>query len=172
MQERLRDVQVAVSYLTGRTDIVDPARIGTLGTSAGGSFAVALAGYDVRIRAFVGVCGGFFGPASVGEDARRQLLANVERHRAYFENRITSISMMNFDFVSPAGWMGDRAGLLIAGTDDVYVPAAGTAEDFDRLTGPKDLITVDGVNHIAFYDQEPYVSTAVDAAPAWYRDYL
>lgn len=42
MHERLRDLQVAVSYLTRRDDVVDPARIATLGTSAGGSFALAL----------------------------------------------------------------------------------------------------------------------------------
>jgi fermentation-respiration switch protein FrsA (DUF1100 family) len=81
-------------------------------------------------------------------------------------------SMMNFDFLAPAGWMGTRAGLLIAGTDDVYVPATGTTDVFARLTGPKDLIEVDGADHIAFSDQEPYVSTAVDAAVAWFGEHL
>jgi uncharacterized protein len=224
MPERLRDLQVAVSYLRRRLDIVDPMRIATLGTSAGGSFAVALAGYDTRIRAFVSVCGGFFSPSTtrtaMGDEGfeafQQQLLVGVERYHAtgeidyqpivtpdgrgaylagiephptepftyygtergasaYFENRITRISMysmMNFDFLAPADWMGTRAGLLIAGTDDVYVPAAGTADVFARLNGPKDLIEVDGADHIAFYDQEPYVSTAVEAAVAWFGEHL
>jgi len=64
-------------------------------------------------------------------------------------------------WLSPADFVGARAGLLIAGTDDVYVPLEGTRAVYDRLTGPKDLIEVQGANHIDFYDQEPYVSTAV-----------
>jgi fermentation-respiration switch protein FrsA (DUF1100 family) len=94
---------------------------------------------------------------------------------AYFENRITRISMypmLNFDFLSPAEWLGSRAGLLIAGTDDIYIPAAGTAEVLDRLTGPKELLTLEGANHIAFYDQEPFVSAAVDAALGWFSAHL
>lgn len=224
MHERLRDLQVAVTYLTRREDLVDPARIATLGTSAGGSFAVALAGYDIRIKAFVSVCGGFFNPSTsrkaMGhegfEGLQRQLLKDVERFHttgeldyqpvvtpdgtgaylagiephptepfdyygtergrsAFFENRITRISMysmINFDFLAPAEWMGNRAGLLIAGTDDVYVPATGTSEVFDRLTGPKDLVMVDGADHTAFYDREPYVSTAIDGALAWFDKYV
>lgn len=125
----------------------------------------------------------------VTPDGQGAYLAGVEPHptepfdyygtergaSAYFENRITRISMYsmtNFDFVTPADWMGSRAGLLIAGTDDVYVPAAGTTEVFDRLTGPKNLITVDGANHIAFYDQEPYVSTAIEATLDWFKEHL
>ena len=224
MHERLRDLQVAVTYLARLRDIVDPSRIGALGTSAGGSFALALAGYDVRIKAFVSVGGGAFSPRSLREtmgddafeDMQRQLLEGVERYHAlgeldympvvtpdgkgaylagadpnptepfdyygtergasaYFENRITSISMysmVNFDFLSPADWMGSRAGLLVVGTDDVYIPAAGTSEVLDRLTGPKDLVTVEGANHIALYDQEPFISTAVDAALAWFGEHL
>lgn len=223
MQERLRDLQVAVTFLTRRAE-VDPARIGALGTSAGGSFAIALAGYDTRIKAFVSVCGGAFSPRllrdTMGSDnfenLQRQLLDAVERFHltgeldympivtpdgkdaylagiepnptepfdyygtargasAYFENRVTRISMysmINFDFLSPAEWMGTRAGLLIAGADDVYIPEAGTAEVYDRLTGPKELITVEGANHTAFYDQEPFVSTATDAALSWFGKYL
>jgi uncharacterized protein len=224
MHERLRDLQTAVSYLTRRDDIVDPTRIATLGTSAGGSFALALAGHDIRIKAFVSICGGFFSPVttreSMGDEGfevmQRQLLTDVERYHttgeldyqpvvtpdgkgaylagieprptepfdyygtergksAHFQNRITRISMysmINFDFLSPADWMAGRAGLLIAGNDDVYVPATGTSQVYDRLTGPKDLITVDGADHIAFYDQEPYVSNAMQAALAWFGEHL
>lgn len=224
MHERLRDLQLAVTYVTRLGELVDPARIGTLGTSAGRSFALALAGYDIRIKAFVSVCGGAFSPRSMresmGDEAfeqlQRQFLDEVERYHTtgeleympvvtpngqdaylagidphptepfdyygtergasrYFENRITRISMysmLNFDFISPAEWMGSRAGLVIVGSDDVYIPAAGTAGVLDRLTGPKDLFTVEGANHIAFYDQEPFVSTAVDAALGWFGEHL
>lgn len=40
----------------------------------------------------------------------------------WFENRVTTISrysLLNDDYLSPASFMGDRAGLLLAGTDDV-----------------------------------------------------
>jgi uncharacterized protein len=223
MSERLRDLQVAVSVMS-RLPEVDPARIGALGTSAGGSFALALAGYDVRIKAFVSVCGGAFSPRlfretmgdKVFDDLQRQLLDGIERYHLtgeldympivtpdgkdaflagidphpdepfayygtargaspHFDNRVTRISMysmINFDFISPAEWIGSRAGLLMTGSDDVYIPAAGTAAVYERLTGPKDLVTVEGANHIAFYDQEPFVSTAMDAARQWFGTHL
>jgi uncharacterized protein len=92
-----------------------------------------------------------------------------------FENRVTALSnysLLNNDYLTPASFMGDRAGLLIAGTDDVYVPMAGTQEVHRMLTGPKELLMIDGANHIDLYDNAPHILTVTEAATAWFRKYL
>lgn len=66
-RQRLVDMQVAVSYLTSLTDLVDPERIGAVGASAGGTMALLLAGFDPCVKAFVSVCGGFFSRQSLRE---------------------------------------------------------------------------------------------------------
>jgi fermentation-respiration switch protein FrsA (DUF1100 family) len=222
--ERLCDLQAATSYLAGLNATVDPARLGVLGVSAGAVFALALAGYDARIRAFVSVCGGFVSPRTLREmlgadvfeeqrhvafaalqryhltgeleylpvvtpDGEGAFLAGIEPHPTEpfdyygtergvsyrFENRVTAISflcLINFDWLGPAEFVGSRAGLLIAGNNDVYVPLDGTRDAHRRLTGPKDLLIVDGANHIDFYDNEPYLSTASDATLTWFAEHL
>jgi uncharacterized protein len=223
MVDRLRDLQAAISYLSVLADMVDPARIGAFGASAGATAALVLAGYDPRIAAFVGACGGYFNPqlmrdmlGDAYDQQRRQAAADLQRYHATgeltyvpvvtpdgagaflagvephptepfdyygtergasdrFENRVTSISrhtLLNFDFLSPAGFMGSRAGLLLAGTDDVYVPAEGTREAHRRLTGPRELVMVQGAIHIDFYDHDPVVAKVMEATLAWFGEHL
>ena len=223
MADRLRDLQVAISYLSTLADLVDPARIGAFGASAGATVALVLAGYDSRIAAFVGACGGYFNPhfmrdmlGDAYDQQRREAAADLQRYHATgdltyipvvtpdgagaflagvepyptepfdyygtqrglsdrFDNRVTSISrhtLLNFDCLSPAAFMGSRAGLLLAGTDDVYVPVEGTREAHRRLTGPKDLVMVQGANHIDFYDNAPVVATVMEATLAWFGEHL
>jgi uncharacterized protein len=223
IRQRLRDLEVAISYLTGLEE-VDPQRIGTFGASAGGSVATVLAAYDPRVRAFVCVCGGFFNPrilidamgVDVFDQKRGEIFAEMARyHRTggltyepvvtpdgvgaflggmapyptepfdyygtsrgatpLFENRVTSISrdsLVNFDWMTPTEFIGKRAGLLVAGTDDVYVPLDGTRAAHRRLTGPKDLLVVEGANHIDLYDNEPYVAKVMEATVAWFTEHL
>jgi fermentation-respiration switch protein FrsA (DUF1100 family) len=222
--QRLRDLEVAVSYLTTLDDEVDPNRIGAFGASAGGSVAAVLAAYDPRVKAFACVCGGFYNPKMLmdvqGVDAYEQLrrtvfediqryhltgeltygpvvtpggagafLAGVDPHPTepfdyygttrgatpLFENRVTSISMrsvMNFDWMTPVEFLGHRASLLIAGTEDVYVPLEGTREAHRRITGPKELLVLPGANHIDLYDNERYVSKVVSTTLSWFEEHL
>jgi uncharacterized protein len=223
MMDRLRDLQFAVSYLTTLTDLVDAARIGTFGASAGATAALVLAGYDARITAFVGACGGYFNPhlmrdmlGDLYDQQRHEVAADLQRYHTTgdltyipvvtsdgdgaflagiqphptepfdyygtergagdrFENRVTTISrhtLLNFDCLSPADFMGSRAGLLLVGTDDVYVPIEGTNEAYRRLTGPKDLVTIQGANHIDFYDNDPVVTAVMEATLAWFGEHL
>jgi fermentation-respiration switch protein FrsA (DUF1100 family) len=222
--DRIRDLQVAVSYLTTVPDIAVPDRTGVFGLSAGGTVALVLAGIDPRVRAFVGVCGGYFNPRLMRElagdsfeDLRRAAYADLQRFHVtgevdyipvvtpdggggaflagvepyptepfdyygtargaspWFDNRVTTISrhsLLNDDYLTPASFIGDRAGLLVAGTDDVYVPLEGAQEAFRQLTGPKDLVMVDHATHIDLYDNAPYVATAIDATVAWFTEHL
>ena len=92
-----------------------------------------------------------------------------------FDNRVTTISrhtLLNYDCLTPAAFIGSRAGLLIAGTDDIYVPEAGTQQALRLLTGPKDLLTIQDANHIDFYDNAPVVNQVTDATLAWFDEHL
>jgi uncharacterized protein len=66
-QSRLVDLQVAVTHLTGLTDVVDPRRIAALGVSIGGGLALNLAAFDARVRAFGAVAAGLLDPARARE---------------------------------------------------------------------------------------------------------
>lgn len=222
--QRLRDLEVGVSYLSTLSGEVDPNHIGAFGASAGGSAAAVLAAFDPRVKAFACVCGGFFNPRMLMdaqgveryEQLRRKVFEDVERYHLtgelsyepvvtpdgagaflvgldphptepfdyygtargatpLFENRVTSISrrsLINFDWMTPVEFVGDRAGLFIAGTEDVYVPLKGTREAHRRLTGPKDLLILSGANHIDLYDNERYVSQVLAATVSWFGEHL
>jgi fermentation-respiration switch protein FrsA (DUF1100 family) len=222
--QRLRDLEVAISYLSTLREEVDPTRIGAFGASAGGSVAAVLAAFDPRVKAFACVCGGFFNPrilmdaqgVETYDQLRRKVFEDIERYHLtgeltyepvvtpdgmgaflvgvdphptepfdyygtvrgatpLFENRVTSISrrsLINFDWMTPVEFVGDRPGLLIAGTEDVYVPLEGTREAHRRLTGPKDLLILAGANHIDLYDNERYVPEVLAATVSWFGEHL
>ena len=221
---RVRDLQAATSHLTSLPEIVDPARIGAFGASAGAADALGLAAHDPRVTAFVGVCGPFLNPRLLrqllGADAYdqqlRETFAGLQRYHLTgeldyipvvtpdgkgafipavaphptegfdyyasqrgaserFENRVTTISrhaVLAFDTLTPAEFVGSWAGLLIAGSEDVYVPLEGIHEAHRRLTGPKDLVVVDGATHTDLYDNAPYVATVTQATLAWFAEHL
>jgi fermentation-respiration switch protein FrsA (DUF1100 family) len=61
-QGKLADLRDAVSFLASRPEI-DPERIGVVGVCQGGGYALRLAAFDPRVKAFVSVAGGFTSPA-------------------------------------------------------------------------------------------------------------
>lgn len=222
--DRLRDLHAATSYLTGLPDLVDPARLGALGASAGAVFALMLAAYDPRITAFASVCGGFTNPRMLAdmmgtdayEERRRAAFDTLERyHRtgevsyipvvtpngqgaflssvgpypteaydyygtdrgasAHFVNRVTTLSMLailNADYLTPADFTGPRAGLVVMGSQDAYVPREGAEEVHRRLRGPKDLVVVDGARHTDFYDNPTVVDRTVSGIVDWFSRHL
>jgi fermentation-respiration switch protein FrsA (DUF1100 family) len=125
----------------------------------------------------------------VTPDGRGAFLAGIDPHPSEpfdyygtergasdrFENRVTTISrssLLNFDSLSPAEFVGSRAGLLLAGSDDVYVPIEGTNEAHRRLTGPKELVLIEGANHIDVYDNAPIVAKVMEATLAWFDQHI
>jgi fermentation-respiration switch protein FrsA (DUF1100 family) len=64
-EDRLADLQVAVSYLTGLTDQVSPDRVAAFGVSIGGGLAMRLCAIDPRVRAFVAVAAGLTDPQRI-----------------------------------------------------------------------------------------------------------
>src|SRR5215469_6342574 len=79
-QGKLADLRAAVSLLRTRPE-VDPDRIGTVGICLGGGYALKFAAFDPRVKAFVGVAGGYNSPyamrAGMGTDGYRQALASL-----------------------------------------------------------------------------------------------
>jgi fermentation-respiration switch protein FrsA (DUF1100 family) len=82
-QGKLADLRAAVSLLTAHP-AVDAARVGAVGICLGGGYAVRAAAADPRIRAVVGIAGGYNSPARFmarDPDGYRQALASfIERY--------------------------------------------------------------------------------------------
>jgi uncharacterized protein len=77
-QGKLADLRAAVSFLRGIPD-VDAERIGAVGICLGGGYALRFAAFDPRVKAFVGIAGGYNSPhamrSGMGPDGYRQALA-------------------------------------------------------------------------------------------------
>jgi fermentation-respiration switch protein FrsA (DUF1100 family) len=85
---KLRDLRDAVSFLAAQPD-VDPDRIGCCGICLGGGYALKFAAFDPRIRAVVGIAGGYNSPALMreamgaeGYRAQLAMFAEIERRQA------------------------------------------------------------------------------------------
>ncbi|MEN3359580.1 MAG: uncharacterized protein V7637_3562 [Mycobacteriales bacterium] len=65
-QGKLADLRAAVGVLAARPE-VDPQRIGLVGVCLGGGYAVRAAAADPRVRAVVGIAGGYNSPAWFAE---------------------------------------------------------------------------------------------------------
>lgn len=51
-------------------------------------------------------------------------------------------------------------------TDAALLPELAQAA-YDAATGPKELVWIETHNHIELYDQDPYVSEAVEHVLGW-----
>jgi len=82
-QGKLADLRAAVSVLTRRAE-VDAARIGVVGICLGGGYAVRAAAADPRVKAVVGIAGGYNSPAlmlkTMGAGPYRSALAAALDH--------------------------------------------------------------------------------------------
>ncbi|GAA4157787.1 alpha/beta hydrolase [Phytohabitans flavus] len=76
-EDRLTDLQAAVSYLIGQKAIVDSGRIGALGVSIGGGLAMKLTAVDPRVGAFVAIAAGLHDPQRI-----RQLFGGPDAYAA------------------------------------------------------------------------------------------
>jgi len=82
-QGKLADLRAAVSLLLAHP-AVDAARVGAVGICLGGGYAVRAAAADPRIRAVVGIAGGYNSPARFSADNpdgyRQALTSFIERY--------------------------------------------------------------------------------------------
>ncbi|MEO3889875.1 alpha/beta hydrolase [Nonomuraea sp. B5E05] len=86
--------------------------------------------------------------------------------RASVRELITMDNMMGADFLSP------KPALIVHGVVDRFCSPEGAEEAYKRLDEPKELVWVDAKQHTDLYDQEPYVTQAVDATAAFLERHL
>jgi fermentation-respiration switch protein FrsA (DUF1100 family) len=222
-EDRLSDLQVAVSFLTSLTAEVDRDRIAAFGVSIGGGLAMRLCAVDPRVRGFVAVAAGLtdpqrirelFTPEAYDSALAAQAAALEHYHRTgrldylpivrvggipaqqpvlfdnpiaieYYgtergasprwENRATALSLRTLlvhDTRHAADLVGPRAGMLAVGTADVSTFPEDHRAVYDRLTGPRRLLLVEGASHNDLYDNPRFVQQVVDEAADFLRSNL
>ena len=143
------DLAAVIDYLATRPD-VDPARIGALGVSLGGSTTILAAARDARIRAVVDDCG--FG------DAPSVIAASFERfvHLPRFPFAPLTVRLAEWRAgvsvhtvrpVDVVGRLSPRPLLIIHGTADIHVPPEHGEALFAAAGEPKELWRVPEVAH-------------------------
>jgi fermentation-respiration switch protein FrsA (DUF1100 family) len=62
--------------------------------------------------------------------------------------------------------------LVVHGTRDLFCFPDFAQRVYDAAAGPRELVWIDAHNHVEFYDQDPYVTQAVDAVIAWLAEHM
>lgn len=86
--------------------------------------------------------------------------------RASLRELLTLDNMMGADFLSPT------PALIVHGVVDRFYSPEGAEEAFKRLDEPKKLVWLDAKRHTDLYDQEPYVTQAVETTAEFLREHL
>lgn len=75
-----------------------------------------------------------------------------------------------FDAFGPIGLLAPRPLLMIAGRE--AVTSWMSVEAFQRASGPKELIWLDGASHVDLYDKDEYVFPAITRLTGFFRTQL
>ncbi|GAA3690294.1 alpha/beta hydrolase [Nonomuraea antimicrobica] len=75
-----------------------------------------------------------------------------------------------FDAFAPLALLGPRPLLMIVGSDAVTSWMSVAA--FQKVTGPKELVRIDGASHVDLYDRKEYVDPAVERLTAFFTEHL
>lgn len=142
-QGKLADLRAAVGFLARRAE-ADAARIGIVGICPGGGYAVRAAAADPRVKA----------------------VAPHWRNRA---TRGSLHSLMTFDALSAAELLADTPLLIVHGTTDAYCSPELAQALYERKPGEKEILWLEAGQHTDFYDSEPYVTRAAQAAAGFLR---
>jgi fermentation-respiration switch protein FrsA (DUF1100 family) len=100
----------------------------------------------------------------------------TERSRsASWENRMTAstlYSLLTLDTISPAACLAPTPLLIVHSKIDAFCPPARAQAVYDLAGEPKEILWLDAGNHIDLYDQEQYVTPAVEKTAEFYRRHL
>jgi fermentation-respiration switch protein FrsA (DUF1100 family) len=94
---------------------------------------------------------------------------------AYWENSVTRASvreLLTVDNMAGADFLSPTPGLIVHGVEDAYCSPDGAREAYQRMREPKRIVWLDAKLHIDLYDNQPYVSQAVEAVTAFLTEYL
>lgn len=164
------DATAALQYLTADSDL-DPAEIGVLGLSRGGSIAATLAGTVPGVAALVSwsgaVSNGVDEDPDGHDEARENGYVSVDLGDREFQ-----LSLAWFDTIEASHPLDDVIGytgpvLAVVGSEDDIVPPEVSQIFIDESASPdKQLYTIDGADH--GYTAEPeYGDEAVAVTTDW-----
>ncbi|MGI5241569.1 alpha/beta hydrolase [Dactylosporangium sp. CA-139066] len=192
VQGKLADLRAAVGVLAAHP-AVDPERIAVLGVCLGGGYALRAAAQDPRVRAVAGIAGGYNSPAHFARDpdAYRAALAEFLQHYdeyipavapdggeaampgeepySYYRTSDTMVTkgslhaLMTFDALGAAPLLARTPLLVVHGRTDAYCAPELAEQVYEAAPGRKRIEWLDSDRHVDLYDQEPYVTQAVDA---------
>jgi fermentation-respiration switch protein FrsA (DUF1100 family) len=94
---------------------------------------------------------------------------------AYWENSVTRASvreLLTVDNMAGADFLSPTPGLIVHGGQDAYCSPAGAREAYERMGEPKRMVWLDATLHIDLYDNQPYVTQAVEAVTAFLTEHL
>ena len=94
---------------------------------------------------------------------------------AYWENSVTRASvreLLTVDNMAGADFLSPTPGLIVHGVEDAYCSPEGAREAYERMGEPKRMVWLDAKLHTDLYDNQPYVSQAVDAVMAFLTEHL
>jgi len=94
---------------------------------------------------------------------------------AHWENSVTRASireLITVDNMAGADFLSPTPGLIVHGVEDAYCSPDGAREAYERMSEPKRIVWLDATLHTDLYDNEPYVTQAVEAVTAFLTEYL
>lgn len=92
-----------------------------------------------------------------------------------WRNQLTVESMehlLSFNAVPAAHFIAPTPLLVVHGTQDAFCAPKFAQQVYDQAEQPKDILWLETTNHTDLYDQEPYVTQAVERAGDWFTQYL
>jgi hypothetical protein len=93
----------------------------------------------------------------------------------HWENRVTYGSLhalTTFDALGAAPLLAATPLLIVHGRTDAYCAPELAEALYTDAAGPKEILWLDAGQHIAFYDMEPYVTQAANAAAGFLHRHL
>jgi fermentation-respiration switch protein FrsA (DUF1100 family) len=94
---------------------------------------------------------------------------------AHWENSVTRASvreLITVDNMAGADFLSPTPGLIVHGVEDAYCSPDGAREAYERMGEPKRIVWLDATLHTDLYDNEPYVTQAVEAVTDFLTEYL
>ena len=93
----------------------------------------------------------------------------------YWENSVTRASvreLLTVDNMAGADFLSPTPALIVHGVEDAYCSPEGARQAYERMGEPKRIVWLDATLHTDLYDNQPYVSQAVDAVTAFLTEHL
>jgi fermentation-respiration switch protein FrsA (DUF1100 family) len=135
-----------------------------------GRYRAALAGFLARYDEYLPAVAPDGGEAAMGGDEPWQYYGTGRSAAPNWRNQVTRgslHSLMTFDALGAAGFLGDTPLLVVHGKQDAYCSPELAGELYERAPGEKEIRWLDARQHIDLYDREPHVTRAADAVAAF-----